>query len=1089
MGNFSRHVNAPSNRNCWTYYAQIRAKKAVGESALKRRKLRQRREEIIRGNTAILQNPLKHKERVDSSGKEDDGIFDFDDDSPQPESFPRVATQAFKSQGFESDGSCEEEENALNKALDGETEGFHPVAEDEVIDVVNLGTEPSIEGSTTKEDVDCSHIEQFKEYVSKATLDIANFLAEMKAAIELMDMLNRVGGSLQQYDDISKWHVANSDAKGYVSAKKLHKDLRERYNLEWNAPKEMTVVLPHCKETVKLATHNIQRQTIGILTDPRLGDDDYLFFNNDPTAPPPEDLEIVGDINTSRAYRETYKAKIANEPVTKCGRHRVLCPFIFYLDGCVTGSFQSMSIEILKFTIGLLNGKARNQAWAWRVAGFMKKVVVKKKKAEENVRNSNHVDADKVLPKVGQNFSKHDSIEGPGDEFAADLYGDDEEIPEIKAQDFHKMLQAHLSTYKEMEDAGGMPWDLRHRGKLWKLMLVPFVIFCKADSVEADKFCGLYGSKTEGVQCYCRVCTCLADKSDDPYQLPVPERKTPKMIAALVKENSKESKAKLKAMSQHRIWNAMYQFEFGHHDESGVHGAIPWDILHWMQLNWFKNTRDCFFAQTGDKSQLTKEFDSLCITMGKLLQRQSDRSLPRVNFNSGVRQAMLQAHHMSGVLLVMAACFRSSQGRHLLLHTAKRDQKYYFNNESRVRDWSKVVETLLMFEQWLRKDEFEINLVNRAKVKVKEVMCMVKVVGQRQVGLGDKRGVFHGAVHIPEMILNFGAPKHCDTQFNEKDHKPDKKTAKRTQQQEEKFDMSCAEKILDRLAVQMARHELETDTKMWHYYRRLLCDEEESDEELEYELQGTYVEYVKNPTTNEFVPKLPNSRSTQKKTHHKHDHQLQTLLKHMAGILHPLIGPLPVYGELKVPTPDLEEDFQIYRAEPWYEGKPWHDWGVFSWSQDLGQHQIVLGQLKCFVDLRDLPEEGVDGRPPSIYAIMEIATPCKVPGEHTKSELFELWEKLPTTMAGFEERCNRLEIICVSRLRRPAVVVPDLGSDNPRSYMRMVPMWQWDKMFDEWLEKPHRRQWNEPDNPVVPEQNQPRRRRKKKKKKSKNKNT
>ena len=278
LGNFSRHVHAPSNRNCWTHYAQIKERKAVGESALKRRKLRQRREEIIRGNAAILQNPLKHKESITKGANKDDGIFDFNDDSPQPESFPRVGANARAIRGLESDASCDEEENALNKALEGETEAFDPVTENEVIDVVNLGTEPSIDASTPKEDVDCSKIEEFKECVTKATRDMADFPPEYKAAIELMDMLNRVGGSLQPYDEISKWHVANSDANEYVSAKTLHKKLRERYNLDWNAPKEMTVVLPHCKETVKLATHDIHRQTIGTLTDPRLGDDDYFVL-------------------------------------------------------------------------------------------------------------------------------------------------------------------------------------------------------------------------------------------------------------------------------------------------------------------------------------------------------------------------------------------------------------------------------------------------------------------------------------------------------------------------------------------------------------------------------------------------------------------------------------------------------------------------------------------------------------------------------------------------------------------------------------------------------------------------------------------
>ena len=242
------------------------------------------------------------------------------------------------------------------------------------------------------------------------------------------------------------------------------------------------------------------------------------------------------------------------------------------------------------------------------------------------------------------------------------------------------------------------------------------------------------------------------------------------------------------------------------------------------QINMFKQVRDCLFAQTGDKSELSRNLDSLCITMGSLLKRQSDRSLPRVMFRGGVREGLMQAHHMVGIMIVLALCVRSTQGRDLLLNTSRGAQKEFFNNAQQVRDWSHLLETLLMFERWLKKDEFDPNLVERAKVKVKEVMCMVRTVGQRRKGMGDNRGVFHGLIHLPEMILNLGAPKHFDTKFNESDHKPDKKTAKRTQQRAETFDMSMATKIQHRHAVELGKHELETGKTRWHYFRKLRVD-------------------------------------------------------------------------------------------------------------------------------------------------------------------------------------------------------------------------------------------------------------------------
>ena len=143
------------------------------------------------------------------------------------------------------------------------------------------------------------------------------------------------------------------------------------------------MLLPHSKEEVHLATHDVMSQTTNLLTDPRFDDNAYLFFDDDPQASPPEAMESIGDINTSKTYRETYKILIEPEPKTKSGRQKVLLPYIFYLDGCVTGQFQNLAIEILKFTLGLFKAHIRNEAYAWRNVGLVKKVLVRKNQAEK----------------------------------------------------------------------------------------------------------------------------------------------------------------------------------------------------------------------------------------------------------------------------------------------------------------------------------------------------------------------------------------------------------------------------------------------------------------------------------------------------------------------------------------------------------------------------------------------------------------------------------------------------------------------------------------------------------------------------------
>ena len=70
------------------------------------------------------------------------------------------------------------------------------------------------------------------------------------------------------------------------------------------------------------------------------------------------------DINTGLAYRETWKRMVGDKPQTDSGRWIVPDPLIFYMDSCTTGAFMNLSLELVKFTSGLLNRDARNKDYA-----------------------------------------------------------------------------------------------------------------------------------------------------------------------------------------------------------------------------------------------------------------------------------------------------------------------------------------------------------------------------------------------------------------------------------------------------------------------------------------------------------------------------------------------------------------------------------------------------------------------------------------------------------------------------------------------------------------------------------------------------
>ena len=164
-----------------------------------------------------------------------------------------------------------------------------------------------------------------------------------------------------------------------MTAERLHKALVKRYNLEPLLPKGLKVKLPHSKEEVMLAVHCAKAAVGNLLADPRFDDDSFLWFDNDPLAGPPEIWSEIGDVNISNACQETHKALMTPRPHNNCGRRRVLCPFIFYLDGCVTGQYQNHAIEILKFTLGMFKGNIRNKKWASRNLETVKRAMDQQK--------------------------------------------------------------------------------------------------------------------------------------------------------------------------------------------------------------------------------------------------------------------------------------------------------------------------------------------------------------------------------------------------------------------------------------------------------------------------------------------------------------------------------------------------------------------------------------------------------------------------------------------------------------------------------------------------------------------------------------
>ena len=470
----------------------------------------------------------------------------------------------------------------------------------------------SIHGNGDENEMPVSHtiLADFRCYVAKTSnnpLPLSDI--EIKA-INLLALLRKTKASLETYDMVMEWHLKSSgllkewqslgNSFSYLTRQKVFTSLRSRYNMpkeKWGLTKN--ILLPSSNTKATIVYNDAQAVVQKLLTDPRIWDEDYLFFDNDPFSPPPDNLDYIGDLNTGLSYIETHR-----QLITKPGK-QVLLPVLFYFDGANTGQFENLPITAVRIALGIFNRKARDRDEFWGTLGYIPTTRADQSRGMELLRKSGHVDF---------GMAHQDYIEGEGN-------FDNNKVE--KAQDYHAMLACILSGYVELQRTG-FTWDLFYRGNLYKdIEFVLFTPFLKLDTKEADKACGSYEARTRGVAQLCRKCCCPTEDSDN--HLANYARKTKAVIEALVEEGDVQG---LKAISQQLIKNAMYAIRFGLHSDQSVHGSCPFEMLHFLLLGLFLYIRDMFFEQLGSQSKIAEEIKALAKEYGQLFPRQSDRDFP-----------------------------------------------------------------------------------------------------------------------------------------------------------------------------------------------------------------------------------------------------------------------------------------------------------------------------------------------------------------------------------------------------------------------------------------------------------------------------
>ena len=869
--------------------------------------------------------------------------------------------------------------------------------------------------------------------------------------IRLLDVLRQKKAPINAYNSLMEWHLRDTgilmdgqnlkDAgpQHFVGRQTLLDRLARRYNLQGKGPKQKIVRLPSSKEVVKIPVFDAEDKVVELLTNPRLQPEDFDYFDDNPLAPPPDNPENVGNMNTGKGFRDTYA-----ELIHQANQQLLGTPF--YIDGAVTGQFSDLPVTAVKFSLTCFTQQARLKPHMWAILGFLPEVKVAESRGKKLFVESRHLEAEDM-----------EMFDGEGEEVDIDGDADDQEegLTEIKAQDFHFMLGVILAPMIELQRSG-MIWDLMHKFKMYKGVKFEFYIpMCRCDTAEGDALCGKYASRTRNVRQICRQCYVpTMECSDHEANYPA---KTQTKIQKLVDDGRLDQ---LQEISQHYLQNAWYKCRFNQGNDRGIHGACPSEMLHAIQLGIFKYTRDIFFETIGESAQVAHDVNGLARIYGKLLSHQSDRTLPHTNFSKGIKDGKLMAKDYRGVMLVMATLIRSTKGRELL------GTKRKFRQDYQKDDWLLLVEVLLEWEAYLCLPEMKLKHVKRLDKKHRYIMYIMKKVANRTKGMGLNIMKFHAIVHLMEDIIIHGVPLEFDTAANESHHKISKVAARLTQRNEAHFIYQVAVRLWEFLILDLAIYELQTGERVSHYFDILddVSDEDmdlsvNSSDQSDTDAEEEVIIITDEAKITVFFDEEEQAPAFQMQSRSKFAEKTainSELLGFLLDMQDLLVDHLPS-GQLDIYTRHKRGD-NIFHGHPNYRGQgPWRDWAVVDW---VGYGELPC-HICCFVVLHSLPasrngfQYGGVWLKNTTYAVVESSVIEDNEEELGKSDLFV---PILKEVAGMDNQGNvegrKFYLAETDAFVRPCAVVPDIGGPQNRYFM-VKSRDEWHKEFIAWVERPH----------------------------------
>jgi len=866
-------------------------------------------------------------------------------------------------------------------------------------------------------------------------LGLDRFSREEKVHIELLHLLKVLKAPLNAFTHILNWAAqANNSGHTFLtdcqpSREKVIQNLYCRYNMKGLIPKEKQLYLPYSQRIVSVIYFDAAQVFASLLSCPLVNkDENFLFYPHDDPFIEPSTSGDIGDINTGRCYRKTYEALVKNKGVD------MILPTVLAMDKTQVDTYGRMQMEPITLSHGLLKHAVRSQHSAMRVLGYI-------------CQYPAHTPTSRDLQ----------TMTCPDKSVSADDLPDDTVIAEVALKLIPNVTWAtyllnemHMQIKFILEESGflklqrnGFNWMLHYKEKVHPIVLHPYIPFIIGDTEGHDRLCGHYTTRFKTIQQLCRSCECPTRFTG--YSKAKYRHRKPSIVNRLVRSRDLNG---LQAMSQNYLANGFDQVRFGQHNNRGIFGACPGEMLHVISLGWFKYCLEAFAAQAGGpKCAALKQYDGLCAMIGKRLSRHSDRDLPRLNFPKGFsRGTNLMGHEMAGCLLVKLFALHTTRFRQIFpvpqKKTPGKKKKgtkskadnpalQILHNENHITDWILVVSSLLQWHQWMKQSSIPKAQVKKSHSATQWLIRLIARVSPRPKGMRNNTIKTHLALHLSEDILDHGVPENVNSAYAESAHIPlSKMTARNTQKRAKSFTRQAANRYVENLVIGSAWQDMQDDMLSRSKERGrsvvtgLPVDATETNARRG---RGFTVSWPvgdehacfnwnrKYSTDRDGVSLLPDAM----------EYLARHCLPHMAN------GKLPCFTEF------ICVNGHKYRAHPSiYDGKPWHDHAMVKWQ---GYPFPLPAFIHTFVDLCHLSlgekitlrESGQPAIKAGVYALVHSFDAI----DEKKRTIDE------SSMIGrYKLHCKNdadsmpmLYMVDVNNLVAPTIGIPDLGRTDVES--------------------------------------------------------